>query len=642
MESTLDIIEKLRAASNAYYNLGKPIMSDHEYDELVDHLRLTDPDNPYLKTIGAPAMGTVVKHDIPVGSQEKLKTREEFDRWTELVANMTGVEKKPFVIQHKLDGITIVLTYENGKLIRAVTRGDGTQGEDVTRNVVHMHGVPQELPEPFTGTVRGEILLYKGPFKEHFEPLGYKNPRNTAAGKTRDQKADPELLKHFVVQAFDITSDDETEEERSHRFTQYGFQGVYTAAFQTADEVWDFYEWTGTRRDTIAFEIDGVIVRANKISVQDELGMSSDMRPKGQRCVKFEALSKSTFVESVEVTIGHTGAHIPTIKVQPVEIGGVTITSILGNNYEYLGNLDIAIGDKIEVERAGDVIPHIKGVLERPTDRQPILPPTECISCGGPISQEGAYHLCTNPECEGIEFRRLKSWVNKRDIKFVGDGLLAELYTNHGIKRPADLYTITEEYLQTVPRGGGVVGTGARHIMPEIEKSKTATLQQFLGSLAIKFLGRRQVEIMMKTCGLETLEDFLNVTVEELESKEGFSEGGSKAKGIVEGIQNARETIDSLLAAGIAIDYTQPAASGGEGGKAAGKSFCFTGALPSGMKRADAEAMAKAAGGEIRSVSKNLDYLVIADPESNSSKATKARNLGITLISEEEFQEMVS
>jgi len=176
--------------------------------------------------------------------------------------------------------------------------------------------------------------------------------------------------------------------------------------------------------------------------------------------------------------------------------------------------------------------------------------------------------------------------------------------------------------------------------MPELEKSRTATLPQFLGSLAIRFLGRRQVEIMMKTCGLETLDDFLNVTVEELESKEGFSEGGSKAKGIVDGLQGARETIESLLGAGIAIDYTQPAASGGSG-KAAGKSFCFSGALPSGMKRKDAEAMAKAAGGEIRSVSKNLDYLVIADPNSNSSKAKKARDLGVTLISEEEFQEIV-
>lgn len=643
---TIDIVERLKEAAHAYYNGLELKMSDHEYDELVDHLRLTDPDNPYLKVIGAPAIGTVVKHDMPVGSQEKLKTKEEYDAWAEKISAMHQGDSPPIVIQWKLDGITVVLNYRDGHLVSAVTRGDGVQGEDITRNVVHMQNVPKEVPDNFTGSVRGEILLYKESFTKYFEPLGHSNPRNTAAGKARKKTVEPDLLQHLSVIAFDITSDDETEDERTVRLANYGFLPVGTQIpdYSKSDQdetIWECYERCAILRPDLGFEVDGVIVRANLIATQNELGMSSDMRPKGQRCIKFEALSKSTYVRDVEVTIGHTGAHVPTIKVEPVEIGGVTIGSILGNNYEYLGNLDVAIGDKIEVERAGDVIPHIKTVLERPDDRQPIVPPTECIHCGGPITKDGAYHLCTNVECEGREFRRLKSWVTKRQIKFLGDGLLAELYENHGVRLPADLYSLTEEYLQKVSRGGGVVGTGARHIMPEIEKSKTATLPQFLGSLAIRFLGRRQVEIMMKSCGLETLEDFLNVTVEELESKDGFSEGGSKAKGIVEGIQAARETIEGLLGAGISIDYTQPSATGGEGGKAQGKSFCFTGALPSGMKRKEAEEQAKSAGGEVRSVSKKLDYLVIADPSSNSSKAKKARDLGVTLISEEEFQEMI-
>lgn len=636
-----DIVARLKDASNAYYNQGEPIMSDHEFDELVDTLKMSDPDHPFLKTIGATAMGTIVKHAIPVGSQEKLKTIEEVQRWID------KIDSPDLIMQWKLDGITVVLYYENGKFINAVTRGDGFQGEDITRNVLHMRvaenadtKLPAVLPDEFTGAIRGEIMLTKSEFKKVFEPLGYRNPRNTAAGKARDQKADPDLLKHFHIRAFDLIPSDGSiglETDRLNMLSAFGFDPVATeSADSTAEAIWEQRNMFENQRDSLDYEVDGVIVRENSIEKQLALGSSADMRPKGQRCIKFEALSKTTTLESVEITVGHTGAHIPTGKVAPVEIGGVTVSSVLLNNWDEIGRLDIAIGDKVEIIRAGDVIPKIVRVLERPNNRQPILAPTECIHCAGPITKDGAYHLCTNEECEGREFRRLKSWVTKRDIKFIGDGLLTELYENHGIRRPADLYSLTETYLSGVKRGNGVVGTSSKQIMAELEKSRTATLPQFLGSLAIKFLGRRQVEIMMGSCNLNTLDDFLNATVESLEANPGFSAGGSKAAGIVVGLSGAREEIDALLGAGIKIEYTQAE----EEAPVGSASFCLTGAMS--RKRSEIAADIRAAGFIVHdSIKSNTTYLVQADSSSTSSKTKKAEANGTQIISEAKLMQML-
>jgi DNA ligase (NAD+) len=632
-------INDLIKAADHYYNHGQPIMSDDEYDQLFDKLKVEQPDHPFFQTIGVAPWGTTVEHTTPVGSQEKLKTREEFNRWIEDGHEMT--------IQWKLDGLTVVLYYEDGVFTRALTRGNGKEGEDITRNVMHMsmdvkdHStrVPRVIPG-FTGSIRGEIMLQIPDFEEHFQPLGYRNPRNTAAGKARDQKADPEILKYLYIRTFDIIgTDHKTETERNAYMEEIKVFPVQTKKFKNADKLWESYKTMEKIRGDLHFEVDGVIVRFNDIAHQESLGMSSDLRPKGQRCIKFEAQSKSTILEDVEITIGHTGAQIPNGRLKPVEIGGVTVSNVLLNNWDEIERLGVAIGDKVEVIRAGDVIPKIVAVLEPGANRTPIPEPTECIKCSGPVERDGAHTICISDECEGKEFRRLKTWVTKRNIKFLGDELLMELYTNHNIRSPENLYNLTENYLSEVKRGNGVVGTGARHIMAELDKSRTATLPEFLGSLAIKFLGRRQVEIMMETCGLSTIKEFKELSVAQLESKPGFSEGGTKAKGIVEGIKNAVPTINGLLLH-VQIEEAKSGLTSDDG-VLAGKSFCFTGALPSGRKRTEAEKIVKENGGEIKSVSGKLTYLVIADPDSQSSKAKKARKLGVELISEEQFMDMI-
>lgn len=626
------LVEQLKKASQAYYN-GSPIMSDHEFDTLVDQLREENPEHPFLQTVGAPATGNTIKHNTPVGSQEKLKDKKEFDKWA---AKIPQDIEHPYLLQHKLDGITIVLNYTDGYLTSAVTRGDGYKGEDVTQNIRHM-GIPNYLPDNFTGSIRGEALLNKTTFIKHFQPLGYRNPRNTVAGKIRDQKATPEILGHFYITPFDLFDDNKdynTEVEKLQTLTMYGFTPVTTQVFKTAEEVWLAYQKCEDTRNNLDYEIDGVIVRANSIAVQTDLGIGNDLRPKGQQCIKFQALSKSTYLNSVEISLGHTGAHIPVGKLEPVEIGGVTVSSVLLNNWNEIERLGLAIGDKVEVIRAGDVIPKIVRVLDRSANRTPINPPTECIECASEIVVNGAYHQCQNDDCSGKQYQRLENWVNKRNIKFLGDKLLEELYDNHDIKHPYQLYELTEDYLSKVNRGNGIVGSLATDIISEINKSKTATLPQFLGSLGIQFLGRRQTEIMMKTCALKSLDDFLSVDVETLERNDGFSEDSTKARGIVEGLQKARDEINNLLKY-VSIEEV-------ELNDTSKGSICFSGALPSGRKRSEAQADAKNFGLEIKgSVGKGLTYLVLADPTSTSNKANKARKLGVKIISEDEFYSMI-
>ncbi len=645
VEDLADLIEE---ANHAYHTIGTPIMTDAEYDALVEELRAAHPDHPILQKVGAAPMGTTYPHTNPVGSQEKLKTREEFERWCAKVneARPANSTAEPYILQWKLDGLTVVLYYEDGRLVRALTRGDGVRGEDVTRNVLMMKNVRKVLPVPFTGFMRGEVMLDISTFNEVFKPLTFANPRNTAAGKTRDQKAPKELMQHFHVVWFDyVPNDGSPSAERSALKTVNELFGLETVEYwlcSTPAQVWEKYEALKAVRPTLDYEVDGVIVRANDISVQKTLGMSADMRPKGQRCIKFEAVSGFTTLRSVELTIGHTGAIVPTAKVDPVSIGGVTITSVFLNNFEEIDRIGCQIGDEVEVIRAGDVIPKIIAVSKPGEGRTPIEVPTECIHCQSPLVKDGAHIFCRNEACEGQEFRRLKTWVTKRNIKFLGDELLMELYDNHGVDSPDKLYLLTEDFISKVKRGNGVVGTAAGQVMKEIDKSRTATIPDFLGSLAIPLLGRRQVEIMMQTCGLNTLEDFQKVTVAQLESSPGFSQGGSKATTIVNGLANAADLIVDMLKhvtiSAAPVEETPVPTDK----PASGKTFCFTGALPSGMKRNAAEALVKAAGGTARdTVFKGLDYLVIADPNSVSSKAQKARQMGIKLISEDEFMGMV-
>lgn len=649
-----ELVEALKKASDAYYNTGETLISDIDFDKKVEQLRLIDPDSQFLKTIGAPPVsGKTIKHKIPMGSQEKIKDKNEFDRWCKQVLNINKISV-PFVMQHKLDGSSIALNYEKGKLVNAVTRGDGVIGEDISGNVVKMQNVKRLLPVSFTGSIRGEIMLHISTFNEFFKPLGHKNPRNTAAGMSRNQKGN-ELVKHFKLYYYDAANGEpfETETQKLTFIDKLGLETVFTRLIDSPEKLMEAFNELAKERANLDFEIDGAIFRANSLDVQQELGMSSDGRcPRAQRCYKFESSGAITTLRKVVLTLGHTGAIIPTGKVDPVEIGGVTVSSVLLNNFEFIDRLGIAIGDKVRIVRAGDVIPYAEEVVEKPTNRQLIVTPEKCIVCNSKLIKDGAHIFCRNDDCEGQEFQRLKSYVNKRNIKFLGEELLLELYENHNIKTAPDIYKLTEEYLSKVERGAGVVGSAAKQIFAEIEKSKTCSLADFFGSLGLKLLGRRQAEILIGA-GINTFDKFMNLETSDIKNIPGFSTSeleGSKGDIIVEGLKKVKSLVQALLDANVLIvDEEKAAPVEPTSGKFKSLCFCFTGKINKDDKDGNRytrkmmwDTCLENGGTYSEEVRPGVTHLVQADLTSQSSKTKKALKIGVEIISEKHFFDMLT
>jgi DNA ligase (NAD+) len=622
-----EITKKLKEASKAYYNTGITAMSDQEYDNLVEELRSIDPQNIFLQTIGAPPVGKLIKHLIPMGSVSKCKDREEFGRWSEKVVD----KAIRFMMQPKLDGLSCSLSYEKGILKTAALRGDGQVGEECTSKVVKMRNVKKKLSLPFTGSLRGEIMLFLKDFEEVFKPLGYRNPRNTVAGLCRDKKSD-ELAPFMKIIYYDICCEEDfqNEGERLEYITQtLKLETVNSYLFEDTESVWQAYLKMEELRNKMPYEADGVIVRAFNLTTQQNLGIDPDLRPKWMKCIKFGTQKVITTLNNILVSIGSDGSQVPTGQVEPVGIGGVIVSNVLLNNYDYIASLGLTLGCKLEIERSGDVIPHCTRVIEK--TNKPILPPEKCIACAGPLVKVGVHWMCKNDNCDGKNMRKIKTYLGKRNIRYIGDELLTELFKNHGVKTPADLYKLTDEYLAVVPRGAGIVGSGSKLIMAEINKSKTCSLQDFMGSLCVPFLGRRFAEIMIGQ-GIDTLDKFLSVSVADLIKLPGFSEEGSKASEIVEGIKKVRPLIDALLKV---VKIEAAPKKFAISTTCADKIIVFTGVRPT----KEEEEKFAAAGGTVKSgVSKAITHLIVANPGTTSNKAQKALEYGVKVVGYQEFQ----
>ena len=654
-ERLTQLAREIRRHRELYYN-RTPEISDAEFDALEDELQSLDPDHPALSEVGAAiapdaamsfGAGSSVdlsiaglptkQHKIPMGSLDKV-TEDRLDDWAKKAGPL-------FLVQEKLDGISLEIEYERGRMVDAITRGDGFTGEVVTHNAVHFQHVRKDLGVPFTGSVRGEVILRKSVFEAHFVGEDFANPRNTVSGTVRKKHGDLSLTRHLEMFFYDVIAEGRkfaTESEKMD-FLEGELKLRLAATRREVDVAGVraiYLEYQGDeghagRRFELDYEIDGLVVRADSIAKQEELGTLRN-RPRFAMAYKFPSVGRETVLRDVEWTLGIGGRVTPVARVEPVQVGGVTVSNITLHNADYIRGLGLRKGDLVLVERKGDVIPQIVRVVEPRYGEEPPLP-TKCPVCEAGLELVGKHFRCPNRECPGKPYGDLMKYVFAMEIDSLGEKWV-QILIDHGlVADPADLYSLAVEKLVELERMGDTL---AAKVVKNIADSRNPTLDQFIASLNIPEFSAQRVQVLMEA-GYDTIEKLESATVEDLSSVKGFGE--ILAEKAVNGLRARKERIAKLLAAGVTIRKHEPRVAAA--GPLLGKTFCFTGAIhrvdPATGKTYTRKQMedfvAKNGGRALSDVTAKLDYLVLADPQSKSSKAEKARKLGTKILSEEDF-----
>ena len=644
-------------AKHAYYYSGDPIMEDLEYDALEDELRLLSPEDDVFKIVGAQVpedtMLTKAKHSIPMGSQSKVNSVAEFESWCE------KNEVSEIHASIKGDGASAAAYYANGRLVQAISRGDGLVGEDITANALRFKGLPAWVETngtAFNGAVRFEVILTVADWAK-IDPAKSKNPRNAGTGimgRKNGQQSD-----FLTIFAFDLDEsingkpvEFKTENDKTKRLLELGFNVMPHVSCANVDEAIAYFHEIARTRADLPIWIDGVVLKINDIQRQIELGISGG-RPKGQVAWKFDSVGAETVLEGVVVSGGHTGGLYPTAQLRPFEIGGTTVSNASLANYDEIERLDVAIGDSVWVVKANDIIPKIVRVTQRGANRISILQPTSCPFCGGVVGRRvnvagdtGVIIECQNPNCEKKSTGKIRRWIASVDILGIGDVVLEAMVDQLNLSDAADLYTLRARFdeltdlMLNAERDMRLGDKRATSILEAIDGRRELTLNQFLGSLGLDHLGKRRVEIMIKAANgeLDQLGAWRSGMLRNLDFAAQVGVPGIGGE-IQDGIDGMSVVIDKLLANGVVILEKQLQSAANENLQ----TVCISGKLHSGKKKADYEESLKNVGyALLDEVSKGLNFLVLADPHSTSSKAEKARKLGIQIISEDQLIELIN
>ena len=633
--------KELRRHRQLYYN-EQPEISDAEFDELVDELEKLAPDSEVLAEVGAPVdldqAGLPTKeHRIPMGSLDKV-TEDKLELWVEKAGPL-------FLIQEKYDGISLELEYRDGRLVDAITRGDGFTGEVVTHNAAHFANISGELPVAFTGSVRGEVILRLSAFEEHFRQKDFANPRNTVSGTVRKKHGDRSLNRHFELFFYDALSVDrefETEKEKmAYLGEELGLPVAVSYFDQTMEgllEIYRLYEGDEEgegKRFELDYEIDGLVVRSDSIALQQELG-SRQNKPRYAMAYKFPSSGSATKLLAVDWSLGLGSRITPVARLEPVQIAGVMVSNATLHNVDAIAELDLRIGDTVFVERRGDVIPKVIRVLEPGSGEKP-EPPASCPSCRRPLCMDGKFLVCPSDECPGKTYGDILKWINSLEIDSLGEKWVSTLIEAKLLEDPADLYALSIEALVPLDRMGETL---AAKIVQNIGDSRAPALERFIAALNIPGFSRQRARMLIDE-GVITLAQLLEMPAEEISAVKGFADISSE--GIVAGLQKKSPLIEKLRNLGVEPRQGEPAEE--VDGVLNGKTFCFTGAIQridplteKRLTRKQLEEMVKANGGRsLKDVTSKLNHLVMANPDSKSSKAKKARGLEVNILSEEEF-----
>lgn len=616
-----ELEHKILKARHDYYN-DTPTVSDKVYDAWTDELRKLDPTSLAITAIGspiAPSEWKKAKHQIPMGSLDKVNLPAELEAWA-----ADKMKDQEFFVTEKLDGLSIELIYDNGSFHQAITRGDGETGEDVTVNVAKMGGVKSHLKDKFSGSLRGEIIMTKSNHKKFFPENA--NPRNAASGTCkRLDGAGVDKLNILFYQALgDIEF--ETEQEQFDWLNKNGLETPNRWTFKNVQSVnthWRRYQ--DQVRDALDYDIDGLVVRINDLTAQAALG-DKDMRPKGAIAFKFDNEARESVIRDIVWQVGNSGRITPVAIVDPVQLVGATVTRASIYNMSYIEELQLDIGATVLVARANDVIPRIEELIKG--TGKIAKPPKSCPECAAVTKMDGENLVCTNAvACPAQVIGRIKNWIKELNVLEWGDTLVERLVETGKVKNVADLYKLTVDDLAGIERMGKKSAQKCYDILWE---NAEVSLEVFLGALSIPMIGQSTIKLIIND-GCDTLEKFGKLKAEHFEMVQGL--GPVKAKSLADGLVTNQKLINDILDAGVKIKKRIV-------GTLTGKSICFTGAMKN--KRPVLEKMAADAGADIKSsVGKGLTYLVIADPHSTSSKAVSARKLGTTLISEDDFLKLV-
>ena len=650
-----------------YYALDDPVVSDAEYDALMDQLRdlearcpeLVTPDSPTQRVGGQPVEGfTKVQHPAPILSLDKATSREEIVAWWERVSRILpeGAPAPAWVVEPKLDGLTVVLHYENGSFVLGATRGDGRVGEDVTTNLRTVRALPLRIPLNLEGpppparlVVRGEAIMTIADFEamnrrqvEQGEKV-FANPRNATAGSLR--QLDPHitaerpirLLCYAIVSIEGIDgSAPATQWEALDYLRWIGFPvSEYVARFTTIQAVADYCEKWVDRRDTVPYEVDGLVIKVDDLAMQAELGVAG-RAPRGAVAYKFPGREATTRLQGIKVNVGRTGALTPYAELEPVKLGGVTISRATLHNFEDLRRKDIRAGDRVVVRRAGDVIPYVVGpvLAERPADTVPYQQPEVCPSCDEPIvsaADEVAVY-CINVACPEQQVRRIAYFAVVMDVEGMGERTAQLLVDRDVVHDGADLYALTPDDL--LPLEGFAEKSGD-NLLAAIAATKERPLAQVLASLGIRGVGGTVAQLLAQH--YRSIDELAAAREEELEAIPGL--GPHTAEAIVTWLQRPgnRAFVEKLRQAGVSLAQAEMVEA--TGGALDGLAFVITGTLPS-MSREAASRLVEQHGGKVTgSVSRKTDYLVAGDAPGRS-KTTKAQQLEVPIITQEQLLAM--
>jgi DNA ligase (NAD+) len=672
--------QQLQEAGYAYYVLDNPIMEDSVYDKLYRELQdlettypsLIIPDSPTQRVGDRPASRFVsVRHNIPLYSLENAFDFNELSQWEErwkrhLTEEIKESERVDYVCELKIDGSAIALTYEKGVLIRGVTRGDGTTGEDITQNIKTIRSIPLRLnlPDPSEIVeVRGEAFLPIETFEkinQEREKIGeqlFANPRNAAAGTLRqlDSKkvADRKLQFFAYTLHFTKINDDResviTSQEQALNLLQtMGFLvNPHCQVCESIEAINNYYQTWDTKRKTLPYLTDGAVVKINAYSLQERLGFTNKF-PRWAIALKYPAEEVPTVVKDISVNVGRTGAVTPMAIMNPVFVAGTTVQKATLHNLDRITELDIRIGDTVVIRKAGEIIPEVVRVLKelRPKEAQPYQFPTHCPECNSLLvrSESESVIRCVNSSCPAILRGSVIHWASRDalDIRGLGEKIVVLLIDNELIQSVADLYNLTNVQIASLERMGE---RSATKLIEAIDSSKKQSFARVLYGLGIRHVGKTIAKMLVeKYPNIELLSQASVVSIASI-----YGIGDEIAEAVVKWfkIEANRELIDRIKLAGLKLESseenlekTQNKRDDRASNNLAGKAFVITGTLPT-LKRKEAEALIEQAGGKIgSSISSKTDYLVVGMDA--GSKLAKAEKLGIKQLIEVELLELLS